>query len=384
MTRLLLVLCAACAVASLGCKKRPKRLVGEAEIRALGKSADGYFQMVQTRSCVRAPLGGKVTGTGTADKAIIAVIESRPLDTRGIRHAVGHRDACNPYAPGRRGGVAIPANKLCKLIASRAKPLAPGAEVDALLRGVRFGHDLSRGGSLIVAANLAARCKVLTDAVTARVNAGVLSEADLRRADNWLGQLIATQPSAHTLVKDELYLTLIEQVMPQLKPTTWKPMGGWPGGARPTPPKDDDDMFPVVFKYERDLHGIRWLAIRAELAAAKEVCPVKAPVDKCAKALNDMAEDHEKFVAEVGREDIGEVLRTSDKTDVVRANAVDSLRESVRPDYATSLRDLAAAGKRLEALRSLIAARLKAAAAPGTKLEPGAKPKPGAKLKPSE
>ncbi len=355
MNRTLVIILSALAATTVACKKRPKRLVPEAELRALDKAATAYFSRAAARECLRPVLAGHAAVDKRADAAIIAIVETTPVRVDAMKLAARHTDACSPYLPGRRGLRTLRLDKIAAAIVARANSLPAGQAVEQLVIGVRFLHDLTRGGSLMFAADAANQTKQITSAIAKHIPK--LTATDAKRLDGWLKQLSASAPRAHTLVQDELYLTLLERVIPRIKHATWKPPGGWPNGKRPPPPDDDDDAVGHVFKYERDLLGLRWLAIRTEARAAADVCPPQVSYSDCADGLNKMAADHEAYVAQVGAEDLREVIRTSGKTEVVRTNAVDSLRETVRPDYKTSLADLAAANARLVELRLEISAR---------------------------
>jgi|GEM_PF-6460859 len=295
----------AVAIAVFGCKKRPERLVPETEIRHMKEKADAFLSAHDTGAWLRTP----------------------------------DHSACDKPV-------------------QKARPLPVPAALPTLLAGLRAVHKKIRRGSLIVAADMTNACKLLTDALSARLAAPELTSSDLTRARAALDALIKQYPTASVLVRDELYMTLLDRVLRVLQPPGWKPPKGWPGHVAPRTGGDEDDEVLHVFKYERDLYGLRWLAIRAELAAAAQVCGPTSSLQQCRDGLRGMAEAHEAHLEQVGKEDLSGVIRASGKTEVVRANAIDSMRETVRPDYETSLRDLAAGLARLVALRSKVAARL--------------------------
>jgi hypothetical protein len=266
------------------------------------------------------------------EAAIAALQETCGLLPEVMSRAVSHEDACSPYLPGRLGpGTLLPFIEISKAAVLVSRKLAQQGErleaVQLLLDTLRFGQDLSRGGTSLLEPMLVyASHRIIRPEINLQFDA--LSLDELRLIDEELALLIASQPHYSEYFDGERNSVVLDMVWPSVEPPGWQPPGGYPYGQS-RPPDLADLGGPTV----EETAMLTWIVFRDNAKIRHEKCAKTVPLRTC---LTVMDRQLDKW-SEEAKPDVATLLKIATLSD---AKARAELRETIAgvlrattPDY---------------------------------------------------
>lgn len=192
---------------------------------------DGVLGLLRDSTRRARSLDDKAGRSPEQEAAIVALQESCSLLPDLLSKAVSHEDACSPYLPGRRGYAKLllflSLNKAAVLVSRKLAASGKRLEgVQLLLDTLRFGQDLSRGGTMVLEPMLAsASHRMLRPEFDLQVEG--LSVDELRGIEGELALLIQSHPHHSEYFNGERNYLAIYQAWPPLEAEGWKPPGGF-------------------------------------------------------------------------------------------------------------------------------------------------------------
>ncbi|MBW1871693.1 MAG: hypothetical protein JRJ19_06490 [Deltaproteobacteria bacterium] len=261
-----------------------------------------------------------------------------------VRRAVKYEEACSPYLPGRRGEPALIIHiRTMRILAATARRyLMEGRTrecVELLLDGLRFGQDMSRGGSSLLEAMVSAAAgKVLYQVLELAFNQPKpIGEKYLETVSKELTQLIKTDVHPGTILRGEMWTMILYSVMPAVKGKDWVPPGGWgTEGRGPIAGEEQDNLAGKIFGANaKDDMAVAWLATLETGHEQLKACPIdKLPIEchnnllELAKKMDVAADDH---LDRINR--IWNVAKAEDKIEEIRRQVIEILKGIAAPAY---------------------------------------------------
>ncbi len=319
---------------------------------------------VRAASAAPSAAGDDNSDDDSDQQAIQALITTcEPLVAR-IQQAVQHGDACSPYLPGVRGqhtDVSLLASIQILALTARAHfargELERGASL--ALDGVRFAHDVMRGGASILSVVVASHS---LDAVIGVLETQLnqpqpFGDATLARIDRELATLIGTTPHPRSYLRGELQHTQLYGLLPQAKGPEWTPPGGWgPAPRAPAPAANDDDAEAGAW--------IPFLSMKALAETILAGCRDDEAPSRCRAHV--IAEQRRLAAAAGERDELVAALATGAADDDTRARAQDQigvvLQQVMVSSFDRYIHSEGAHRFRLAALRMHVAYRRRAEA----------------------
>jgi hypothetical protein len=260
-----------------------------------------------------------------------------------VRRAVKYEEACSPYLPGRRGEPALITHvRILRVLAAAARRyLVEGRTregVDLLLDGLRFGQDMSRGGSSLIEAMVSSAAgKALFQVLELAFNQPKpIGEKYLDTISKELSLLIETEVHPGTILRGEMWTMILYSIMPAVKGKGWVPPGGWGTEGRPADSADQDVLGSKVFGASpKDDMAVAWMATLETGQEQIKACPTdKLPIE-CHNNLLELAKKTEAtaddYLDRINR--VWTKNNTEDKIKEIRRQVIDILKGVAAPAY---------------------------------------------------
>lgn len=246
---------------------------------------------------------------GRADpSAVLAQVQSRcaGLPT-SLERAVRHEASCSPYLPGRRRLPRL--NQVLQvpvaLAAIARRRALSGALREAAwlaLHGLRFGQDLTRGGTAWIWP-LVARIGMLDLVALLReiFASGQLTPAALRELQGGLARLAAGEPSVAAHFPGERIFTELKRYLLPLMPPDWVPPGGrpLPGKTENPPPRKRGAGADMRSGSRRQDLLVAWIAYRRHSLRLAAACQDASSGVQCLTAVRALERSNAERIGQL-------------------------------------------------------------------------------------
>jgi hypothetical protein len=338
---------------------------------------EGILMAFQTKEGQARDLGDVSSLSSEIQASITALQESCDVFPALLAKAVSHEDACSPFLPGRKGQSLLisfmPVSKVA-LLKSRKLALA-GRRLEAarlLLDTLRFGQDLSRGGTSLIEPMLAyAAHRNLRPELDRQLDSLCLEE--LKTIDGELALLEESHPHRFDYFEGDRNSMAIYMIWPGIEDQNWQPPGGDEEGRGSPPAREaGEDM------HVDETAALGWVLMQESSSRLQELCPQSGPLRACVHAFDS----YRSQLRKVDQPSISSLLKLAILPDdaaraSLRAQVLDVLRAVAIPDYGKYYIRIEIMRLTLRAQRSKVQARIAA-----LEKKPCTAPFPAAKTRP--
>jgi len=241
-------------------------------------------------------------GVGQSEVAVVAVARACGVAVERLRKFVSTRDGCSPYRPGVRCNAKwISVLLVAKGVAAQARQaLINGRKrkgLHLLLDLLRLSQDLERGGTSWMVSNVAHGVAEIALPLLERAlseTAG-LTPAILADVSRQLSVLLNSEPHPAEALRGEYLSVILETVLPQFAPKSWRPPGVGCEVKMPAPKASRRERRSVeAWQDVWALHALVFEQIARDMGL---VCPASATPQFCVQALERLTVRYEKLGA---------------------------------------------------------------------------------------